>query len=119
YEDMVLISAVMTNWADYSVPAHTFVAFDKNTGEVRWINRTKPRPEDTTYSTPTLTVLNGQAAMVFGSGDGSVDAWQPRTGKPIWNYQLSRRGLNASPAVVGDTVFAAHGEENSDNLAIL
>ena len=26
--------------------------------------------------------------MVFGSGDGGVYAWQPRTGKPIWSFQL-------------------------------
>ena len=47
-----------------------------------------------------ISVLDGQAAMVFGSGDGGVHAWQPRTGKPIWNFNFSLRGLNISPVVV-------------------
>ncbi len=44
--------------------------------------------------TPVLTVLGGEAAMVFGSCDGSVWAFQPRTGKPLWNYRMSRRGIS-------------------------
>src|SRR6185436_8592991 len=71
--------------------------------------------EDTTYSTPMLTVLKGQAAMVFGSGDGAVWAMQPRTGKEIWHYQLSFHGLNVSPLVDNGTVYMAHSEENRDD----
>lgn len=112
FEDLVLISAVMTNYGDLAVPAHRFLAMDKATGEPIWLNGTRLRPEDTTYSTPTLTVLNGQAALVFGSGDGGVHAFQPRTGKPIWNFNISHRGINSSPVVVGDTVYVGNGEEN-------
>ena len=94
FDDLVIISGVVIGWGEMARPAHRFLAFDKKTGATVWFNSTKPLPEDTTYSTPVTTVLNGQAALVFGSGDGSVYAWQPRTGKPIWNFQLSRRGLN-------------------------
>lgn len=118
FEDLVLTSAVVVGWGDsaeygfLAKPAHRFMAFDKATGELRWLNGTSISPYDTTYSTPTITVLGGQAAMVFGSGDGEIWAIQPRTGKHIWNYPFSRRGINASPLVVGDTVFASHSEEN-------
>jgi hypothetical protein len=69
------------------------------------------RPEDTTYSTPVLANFNGQAAMVFGSGDGSIYAIQPRTGKVIWKYDASIRGINQTPLVDGNTVYCSHAEE--------
>ena len=44
--------------------------FEHRPGETVWFNGTRPLPEDTTYSTPVISVLHGQAAMVFGSSDG-------------------------------------------------
>lgn len=118
FEDTVLISAVIIGWGDapewgfLAKPAHRFLCFDKATGELRWLKGTGISPYDTTYSTPTITELGGQMAMVFGSGDGEIWALQPRTGERIWHYPFSRRGVNISPLVVGDTVYAAHSEEN-------
>jgi outer membrane protein assembly factor BamB len=118
FEDLLIISGVVIGWGDMAKPAHRFLAFDKNTGETVWFNGTRPLPEDTTYSTPVVTVLKGQAALVFGSGDGGVYAFQPRTGKPIWNFQLSRRGINVSPVVENDRVYISHAEENMDNVTM-
>src|SRR5215469_7258511 len=112
YEDTVIINAVVIGWGEMAVPAHRFVAFNKETGVPVWFNGTRLRPDDTTYSTPVLTVLGGQAALVFGSGDGGVWAFQPRTGRPLWSYQLSLRGLNVTPLVDGDTIYMSHSEEN-------
>lgn len=118
FEDTVLISAVIIGWGDapewgfLAKPAHRFLCFDKASGELRWLKGTGISPYDTTYSTPTITELGGQMAMVFGSGDGEIWALQPRTGERIWHYPFSRRGVNVSPLVVGDTVYAAHSEEN-------
>ncbi len=111
-DDLVIINGVVINWGDQARPRHQFLAFDKRTGDCVWMNGTAPFPKETTYSSPTVTVLNGQKSMVFGSGDGSVWAFQPRTGKPLWEYQLSARFVVMSPVVVGDTVFAGHAEEN-------
>lgn len=110
FEDLVIISGVMTGWGELSVPAHRFAAFDKRTGQAVWLVSTRLRPEDTTYSTPVFTVFNGQAAMVVGAGDGSVYAFQPRTGKVIWQYDASMRGINTTPVVAGNTVFCGHSE---------
>lgn len=118
YEDLVIISAVMTNWGELSIPAHRFIAFNKENGEIVWFNGTSLRPDDTTYSTPTFSVIGGQSAMVFGSGDGRVWAFQPRTGKPLWSFHLSMRGLNISPLVLGDTVYCAQSEENPDDTSM-
>jgi outer membrane protein assembly factor BamB len=118
FEDLVIASAVVTGWGDTARPAHRFLGMDKATGEVRWMNGTKELPEDTTYSTPTLAVLDGQAALVFGSSDGSVWNFQPRTGRAVWNFKMSRRGINTPPLVDGDTVYISQSEENLDNTSM-
>ncbi|MFN0054917.1 MAG: PQQ-binding-like beta-propeller repeat protein [Planctomycetales bacterium] len=111
FEDLVIISGVMTGWGEYAVPAHRLVAFDKSNGQSVWISSTRIRPKDTTYSSPVLAVFNGQKVIVFGSGDGSVYAMQPRTGKIVWTYDASLKGINTTPLVVGNTVYCGHGEE--------
>lgn len=114
FEDLVIISAVVIGWGEMAKPDHQFLAFDKNTGEVVWFKGTTPLPDDTTYSTPTVTIVDGRAMMIFEAGDGKVWSMEPRTGRPIWQYDLAMRGLSTSPLVVGDKVFAGNGEENMD-----
>jgi len=118
FEDLVIASAVVTGWGDTARPAHRFLGLDKASGTVRWMNGTKELPEDTTYSTPSLADFGGQASLVFGSSDGSVWNFQPRTGKAVWNFKLSRRGLNVAPLVAGDTIFTSQAEENLDNTSM-
>jgi outer membrane protein assembly factor BamB len=118
FEDLVIASAVVTGWGDTARPAHRFLGMDAKTGEVRWMTGTKELPEDTTYSTPSLASVNGQAALIFGSSDGSVWNLQPRTGKAVWNFRLSRRGLNVAPLVDGETVYISQAEENLDNTTM-
>jgi outer membrane protein assembly factor BamB len=118
FDDLVLISAILVGWGDtpeygrFAVPAHRFMAFDKATGELRWLAGTTLGPPDTNYSTPTVKVVGGEAQLIFGGADGHVWGFQPRTGKPLWNLPLSRRSINSSPLVVGTTVYAGHSEEN-------
>lgn len=111
-DDLVIVGAVMTGWGETALPAYRFIAFNKLNGEVRWFNSTRVRPEDTTYSGPTLAVFNGVKVFVVGSGDGWLYAFQPATGKQVWEYEFSRRGLNLSPTVDGDVVYMGHSEEN-------
>jgi len=118
FEDLVIASAVVTGWGDTARPAHRFLGLDAATGEVRWMNGTKELPEDTTYSTPSIATVGGQAALVFGSSDGAVWNFQPRTGKAQWFRRLSRRGLNVAPLVAGDTVYMSQAEENLDNTSM-
>ena len=111
-DDLVILGSVVIGWGDMALPAQRYIGFDKLTGEVRWFVSTRLRPEDTIYSAPVLAHLNGQKVMVVGSGDGSVYGFQPQTGKIVFEYLLSRRGLNNSPTVVGDKIFVGHSEEN-------
>ncbi len=69
-DDLVIVGGVMTNWAELAKPAHRLVAFDKRTGDIVWFNGTRIGPYDTNYSAPTVTLIDGQNSLVFGSGDG-------------------------------------------------
>lgn len=115
FEDLVIVSGVFIGWGERARPDHCQLAMDKGTGEVVWFSGTRPLPDDTTYSTPMVTTLAGQAAMVFGAGDGSIWGFQPRTGVPIFNHRISLRGLNVSPVVVDGRVYTGHSEENVDD----
>lgn len=124
YEDTVIISAIVVGWGDtpkwdiMSKPAHRFFGFDKATGELRWMGTTRLIPYDTTYSTPTITVIDGKPQMIFAAGDGAIWSLEPRTGRQIWKYQLSQRGVNTPPLVVDNMVYVGHSEENAVGSAM-
>ncbi|WP_419194386.1 PQQ-binding-like beta-propeller repeat protein [Novipirellula herctigrandis] len=118
HEHLVIISGIIINWGDYAKPNHRLMAFDKRTGELVWFSGTRDLPEDTTYSAPSLVTIDGQRQLILGAGDGSIWGFQPRTGKPLWHYELSRRGIYATPLVDGNMVFATHSEENTDGRSM-
>lgn len=119
FEDLVIISGVTTMWGETAVPAHRLFAFDKKTGKQVWMVSTRLRPEDTTYSTPVITNVQGQAAMIVAAGDGTVYALQPRTGQVIWKYDASPRGINTTPLVADGKIYLGHSEQNSSDTTIL
>lgn len=112
FEDLVILGSVIIGWGDMAVPAHRIMGIDKRTGEMRWFVSTRLRPPDTIYSGPVIATIGGQKLLITGASDGWMYALQPRTGKFVWEYQLSRRGLNLSPTVDGDIVYMGHSEEN-------
>jgi outer membrane protein assembly factor BamB len=112
HEDLVIISGIIINWGEAARPNHRLIGMDKRTGTVRWFSGTRDLPDDTTYSAPSIVTIDGQRQLILGTGDGAIWSFQPRTGKALWRYDLSLRGIFASPLVVGDIVFASHSEEN-------
>lgn len=113
--NLVIISSVVIGWGEGAKPAHRFIAFDKRNGQPVWFEGTRLLPDDTTYSSPVLTVIDGQAQMIFASGDGGVHSFQPQTGKNIWTYNVSMRGINTTPLLIGNKVICGHSEENLDD----
>ncbi|MDB4614493.1 PQQ-like beta-propeller repeat protein [bacterium] len=113
--NLCIISSIIIGWGDMAKPCHRFIAFDKRNGQPVWFEGTRLFPYDTTYSSPVATVIDGQKAIVFGSGDGGIHALQSATGKSLWKYNISRRGINTTPLVIGNTVVAGHSEENVDD----
>ncbi|MFK8111988.1 MAG: PQQ-binding-like beta-propeller repeat protein [Rubripirellula sp.] len=119
HEDLVIISGIIINWGNAAKPNHRLLAMDKATGEVVWFSGTRDLPFDTTYSAPSLVTIDGQRQLIMGAGDGAIWGFQPRTGKPLWHYNLSRRGIFATPLVVGNKVFCSQSEENFDNNNVM
>ena len=113
HEDLVIISGIIINWGDAAKPNHRLIAMNKHTGEVVWFSGTRDLPYDTTYSAPSLVTIDGQRQLIMGTGDGAIWGFQPRTGKPLWNYELSCRGIFATPLVVGNTSLPARAKRTS------
>lgn len=112
HEDLVIISGIIINWGEKAKPNHRLLGLNKRTGDIVWFSGTRDLPYDTSYSAPSLVTIEGQRQLIMGCGDGAVWGFQPRTGKPLWSYPFSRRGLYATPLVVGNHVYAGHSEEN-------
>jgi outer membrane protein assembly factor BamB len=117
-EDLVIISFLTSGWGDQTRGSHRYLALDKRTGDVVWWSQPGGSPEDTTYSTPVVTVVNGVRMLIACAADGWVYGLKIRTGEKVWGFELSKRGLNSSPVVDGYKVYASHSEENTDNTAM-
>jgi outer membrane protein assembly factor BamB len=115
-EDRVIVGVVGAGWGDIGPPRQRYMAFDKRTGAVRWVSTPAQVPFDdaNNQASPTLAVIGGRHLVIGGGADGWMYAVDSRTGDPVWRYQLSVRGLNSPPVVVGDVVYAAHSEENPE-----
>jgi len=118
--DQLILSNMGANWGEYGAPRHRFWSFDKRTGEVLWISMPGNRPWDdaNTMGTPVVAEIGGRRLLIAGGADGWVYAMDVATGAPVWEFELSKRGINTTPVVVGDTVYLTHSEENIDSRAM-
>jgi outer membrane protein assembly factor BamB len=116
-ENRVIVSFLAANWGDTKGPGplHYYYAFDKHDGKLLWVSAPGTAPQDTNYSVPIVQVIGGERMLIGGNGDGGIYAINARTGKPIWGFRMSMRGLNTSPVAEDDLVYIAHGEDNIDN----
>ena len=92
-----------------------FLALDKNTGKELW--RADREGEESSWSPP-LVLTHGGKKMVVVSGDGKTRAYDPATGKVIW--QAAGLGGNVIPAPVttDGVVYVMSGFRNPNLLAI-
>jgi outer membrane protein assembly factor BamB len=112
--DLVIVSTISEGWSDHGPRGHRFYAFDKRTGETVWISKPGGRPYDTVYPTPVAATINGMRLLFVGGADGAENALKAQTGEPVWNYPMTKRGINNCAVVKDSTVFASHSEENYD-----
>jgi len=112
--DLVIVGTIIDGWGDTGQRRHRFYAFDKNTGECVWTSAPGGRPYDTVYPTPVAATINSTRLIIVGGADGAVHAMKAQTGQPMWNYPITKRGINNCAVLQGTTVFASHGEENLD-----
>ena len=116
-EDRIILSIIGGLWGEYAgPPRHRYVAFDKRSGEVLWISTPGGTVADmNTQSVPIITVINGKRLLIDGNADGHIYALLARTGEKVWEFHLSKRGINVSPVIDGTTLYVAHSEENVDS----
>jgi outer membrane protein assembly factor BamB len=119
-EDRLVLSFVNTGWGEQGPPRNRTFAFAKKTGDLLWVSTPGGQPYDlNTSTTPVAAVINGQRLLIEGNADGWIYAIRARTGEKVWGFQLTKGGINITVAVDGDTVFAAHSEENVDTPGLM
>lgn len=114
-EDRVIVNMINGAWGSLAPPRHRYYAFDKRTGVPLWISTPGGNVYDrNTQSVPVVAVVGGRRLVIGGNGDGHVYALESRTGEKVWEFELSKRGINVSPVVEGGVVVISHSEENID-----
>ena len=111
-DDLVILSGLTSSWGEHARGSQRFFAFDKRTGKMVWLSAPGGRPFDTTYSPASVRTIDGQRLLLVGGGDGAFHALQPATGASVWNFPMSKRGVNTGALVFGDVAVVSHGEEN-------
>ncbi len=105
--------------------APDLIAVDAKTGKVLW-QRSDPGDKvlHGQWSSPAVGVIGGQPQVVFAGGDGWCYGYEPKTGKPLWKFDLNpkdskwvpggrgtRNSIIATPVVYDNKVFLASGQD--------
>ena len=110
--DQVIVSGLTFSWGQHAGGAHRFMSFNKATGQTIWISAPEGRPTDTIYANPFVATIDGSRLLFSGGSDGAMHALKVNTGEPVWNWLVSKRGLNTAALLVGSDVIVSHSEEN-------
>ncbi len=114
--DQVIISGLIFAWGAHSGGAHRFLSLDKSTGRAIWLSAPEGRPTDTIYANPYVAgSVNGIRTLFSGGSDGAMHALKINTGESIWNWPVSKRGLNTAALLVGPNIIVTHSEENLES----
>lgn len=116
--DLLITRAINSYWGADGPAKDRFFAFDKRTGEVVWVSTPGVGGailKDSSFSSPVFATRNGRRVMYCGTGCGNVACLNVNDGKPLWRFQLTVGGVNASPLLWQDRLIAAHGTENLDS----
>jgi outer membrane protein assembly factor BamB len=101
--------------------AASFVAFDKDTGKVKW---SSDLPGENVFegqwSNPVYADLGGKKQVIFPGGDGVLYSFEPATGKLLWKFdclpnrpkgdeKITQNYFISTPIVVGDRLYVGMG----------
>ena len=90
------------------------VALDRATGKQGW--RT-PRPARISYSSPTLGMVAGRQQILI-SGCDRVAAFNPETGKGLWEVSATTMATSGTMVWHKDLVFASGGFPKAETVCI-
>jgi hypothetical protein len=108
FEDLVIING------DHDGDSY-IVALRRDTGETVWKVEREHRTRS--YCTPIVRTIDGRQELIL-SGSKSVCAYDPRTGKRIWNIDGPTEQFVASMVDNGDLLFLTAGFPEKHILAI-
>ena len=110
--NQVIVSGLTFSWGQHAGGAHRFITSTRP--PARCSGSARPRDGRPTPSTPipSSPTVNGTRMFFSGGSDGAMHAMKAKTGEPVWNWLVSKRGLNTAALVVGDDVIVTHSEEN-------
>jgi outer membrane protein assembly factor BamB len=98
--DLPLTYTETSDALDLASATGAMVALDARDGSVRWQTAVE------TFFAAGATVAND---VVFGAGlDGIVRGFETTAGREVWRYQAAA-GINAPPAIAGDTLLVPAG----------
>jgi len=126
-----LVFAVTANGVDethINVPspeAPSFIALNKNTGELVWEDAS---PGENIlhgqWSNPSYGVIDGTAQIIFPGGDGWVYSFVPETGKLLWKFDCNpkesvwelggsgtRNNIISTPVIWDNKVYIGVGQD--------
>ena len=103
---------LFVNW-DHDGPCFV-AAFDKRTGQQRW---KVERDEETSWSSPIVVENDGQPLLIV-AGTNRVRAYDPATGKVIWECGGLSSNIVATPVAADGMLFAGSSYEKKTFLAI-
>lgn len=108
---------VFVNW-DHDGPCF-IAAFDKRTGKQRW---KVDRDEETSWSSPIIVEDDGSQnagrALLIVAGTNRVRAYDPATGKVIWECGGLSSNIVATPVAAEGMLYAGSSYEKKAFLAI-
>ena len=110
----VILNTLLMGWGTLARPGNRYFAFDKATGQTVWISAPQNKHYDTNYASPIVATIDGEKLLIVGGTDGTFHALQVSTGKPVWNFEVSKRAILNSALYRDGTVYITHGEENID-----
>ncbi len=109
----------------------SFIAVDKNTGELVWEFADVGDALHGQWSSPAYGVIGGEHQAIFPGGDGWVYGLDARTGKLIWKFDCnpkdsvwklggngSRNNLIATPVIHDNAVIIGVGQDPEHGTGI-
>jgi outer membrane protein assembly factor BamB len=104
--------------------APSFVAFDKDKGDLAWEFTVHERVLHGQWSSASAGVVNGQTLAFFPGGDGWVYALDPKTGAEVWRFNCNppdsewelggygtKNNLIATPVFADGKVYIGVGQD--------
>ena len=115
--DIVIVRGVTSYWGADGPARDRFFGFDKRSGELVWSSSPGVGPpylKDSSMSNPFVETVDGRRVFYAGTGCGNIVCVNVNDGTPIWRWQVSKGGINASPVLFGRNLVCVHGAENFD-----